>query len=79
MSRPKLARLSDQRGLALKQGLASLRNASGGPLFSHPTVADRAASLAGDELEALAIATHRSGNEARALELSRPHSSSPSR
>ena len=78
MSRPKLARLSDQRGLALKQGLASLRERRWRAAFSHPTVADRAASLAGDELEALAIAAHLSGNEARALELfARIHQAHP--
>jgi hypothetical protein len=69
MSRPKLAKISSKGTLALKQGLASVRERKWRSAFSHLTAADQAASLTGDELEALAIAAHLSGNEARALEL----------
>ena len=69
MSRPKLAKLSDKRGLALKQGLASFRKRKWRAAFSHLIVADETGSLTGDELEAMAIAAHLSGNEAQALEL----------
>jgi hypothetical protein len=77
MSRPRLARLFDKRGLALKPGLSSLRERLWRPAFSHPTVADRAALLAGDELEALAIAAHLSGNEAALELLARIHQAHP--
>src|SRR5262245_61545565 len=69
MSRPKLTKLSDKRSLALKQGLSSLHERKWRSAFSHLTVADQAAALTGDELEAMAIAAHLSGNEDRALEL----------
>jgi len=69
MSRPKLASISHKRTLAVTQGLESLRDRKWGAAFSHLSAADKAASLTGDELEALAIAAHLSGNEAHALEL----------
>lgn len=69
MSRLKLASISHKRTLAVTQGLLSLRDRKGGTAFSHLFAADKAASLTGDELEALAILAHLSGNEAHALEL----------
>jgi ATP/maltotriose-dependent transcriptional regulator MalT len=68
MSRPKLAKIP-RKTMALSQGLASLRNRNWRTAFSQLTVADQASSLNGDELEALAIAAHLSGNETQALEL----------
>jgi len=69
MSRPKLEKISDQRALARRQGLQSLRDRKWSAAFSLLSDADQAAALTGDELEALAIAAHLSGNESRALEL----------
>src|SRR5215471_1776673 len=69
MSRQKLAKISGKRSLALKRGLASLRENKWRSAFQQLTVADKAEALSGDELEALAIAAHLSGNESRALEL----------
>jgi tetratricopeptide (TPR) repeat protein len=69
MSRPKLARISHKRTLAVTQGLESLRDRKWRAAFLHLSAADKVASLTGDELEALAIAAHLSGNESRALEL----------
>jgi DNA-binding NarL/FixJ family response regulator len=68
MSRPKLAKIP-RKTLALTQGLDSLRNRNWRTAFSELTVADQSSSLTGDELEALAIAAHLSGNETQALEL----------
>src|SRR5262244_1448073 len=69
MARSKLAKLSGKRDLTLQQGLASLRERKWRSAFSRLARADDAAPLTGDELEALAIAAHLSGNESRALEL----------
>jgi hypothetical protein len=69
MSRPKLAKISRKPATALTAGLESLRNRNWRTAFSQLAVADQASSLTGDELEALAIAAHLSGNEAQALEL----------
>jgi len=69
MSRPKLAKISRKRTLALAHGLDSLRNRNWRTAFADLTVADQGSALTGDELEALAIAAHLSGEEARALEL----------
>src|SRR5215471_10440876 len=69
MSRQKLAKISGKRSFALKRGLASLRENRWRSAFQQLTVADKAHALSGDELEALAIAAHLSGNESRALEL----------
>lgn len=69
MSRPKLAKLSGKHTLALEQGLASMHRRKWRAAFSHLSAADGVAALTGDELEALAIAAHLSGNEASAREI----------
>ena len=69
MTRPKLAKVTDKRVLARRQGLESLRARKWREAFTQLSHADQAAALTGDELEALAIAAHLSGNEGRALEL----------
>jgi hypothetical protein len=69
MSRPTPEKISDKRALARRQGLESLRDRKWRAAFSQLSDADQAAALTGDELEALAIAAHLSGNESRALEL----------
>src|SRR5262249_2356451 len=69
MRRSKLAKIPGKRSLALKQGLAAFGQRRWRAAFSHLTLADRVDSLTGDELEAVAIAAHLSGNEAHALRL----------
>jgi DNA-binding CsgD family transcriptional regulator len=69
MSRPKLEKISDTRALAGRQGLESWRDRKWCAAFSQLSDYDQAAALTGDELEALAMAAHLSGNEGRALEL----------
>lgn len=68
MSSRKLTKISGG-ATALAQGLASLRERNWRTAFRQLAAADQASSLGGDELEALAIAAHLSGNEAQALEL----------
>jgi len=69
MRRPKLATIPRKKDQALADALSLFRAGKWKTAFTQLTRLDKISALSGDELEALAIAAHLSGNEARALEL----------
>src|SRR5215468_3911658 len=69
MRRSKLATIPRKKNQALAEALSLFRAGKWKTAFTQLTRLDKISALSGDELEALAIAAHLSGNEARALEL----------